>query len=121
MDTGQNDNSGDVRQAQEILKRWDHKTNVANRSTALAILMGEPVLRARKEIHGEPQPPSQAQIMASLREAIRTLKTHFGRLDPDRGNELFGRQEIAEGNLDRSLTAGRKNLCIKTKQSRTQV
>ncbi|HEY6305956.1 MAG TPA: acylase [Candidatus Angelobacter sp.] len=76
---------GDLKQAQEILKRWDHRTDIANRSTALAVLMGEPVLRARKEINGKPQPPTQDQIIASLREAMQTLKTHFGRLDPEWG------------------------------------
>jgi acyl-homoserine-lactone acylase len=85
IDPGRNSDGDDLRQAQEILKRWDHRTNVANRSTALAVLMGEPVLRARKEINGKPQPPSESQIIASLREAMQTLKTHFGRLDPEWG------------------------------------
>jgi acyl-homoserine-lactone acylase len=85
IDAGGNSDSADLRQAQEILKRWDHRTNVANRSAALAVLMGEPVLRARKEINGTPQPPSESQIIASLREAMQTLKTHFGRLDPEWG------------------------------------
>jgi acyl-homoserine-lactone acylase len=86
IDPPKNDNGDDLREAQEILKRWDHRTNVANRSAALAILMGEPVLRARKEINGKPQPPSQSQIMASLREAMQALKTRFGRLDPEWGD-----------------------------------
>jgi penicillin amidase/acyl-homoserine-lactone acylase len=85
IDPGRNGDGGDVKQAQEILKRWDHRTNIANRSAALAVLMGEPMLRARKEINGKPQPPSESEIMASLRETIQTLKTHFGRLDPEWG------------------------------------
>lgn len=85
IDPAKNDGDDDLRQAQGILKQWDHRTNVANRSAALAILMGEPVLRARKEINGKLQPPGQSQIIASLREAIQTLKTGFGRLDPEWG------------------------------------
>jgi len=76
--------AADLREAQEILKRWDHRTNVANRSAALAVLMGEPVL-GRTAIKGQPQPPTQSQILAKLREALHTLKTHFGRLDPEWG------------------------------------
>jgi penicillin amidase/acyl-homoserine-lactone acylase len=89
IDPGKNAGSDlskdDLGQAQEILKQWDHRTNVANRSVALAVLMGEPVLRRRTEIKGKPQPPSQAQILAGLRDAMQTLKEHFGRLDPEWG------------------------------------
>ncbi len=102
IDPGQNADSSDVRQAQEILKRWDYKTNVANRSAALAILMGEPVLRAQTVINGEPKPPSQAQIMASLREAIQTLKSHFGRLDPEWGQV----NRLRRGKVDVAIDGG---------------
>ncbi|HWX53075.1 MAG TPA: acylase [Verrucomicrobiae bacterium] len=95
-------NDTDVKQAQELLKRWDHQTNVANRSTALAILFGEPVLRRRTEIKGKPQSPSQAQIMAALREAIKTLKTHFGRLDPEWGQV----NRLRRGKLDLPIDGG---------------
>ena len=85
IDPGKNDDGSNLQNAQEILKRWDHRTNIANRGAALAILMAEPVLRARTEIKGKPQPPSESQIIASLREAMQTLKAHFGRLDPEWG------------------------------------
>ena len=101
-DAGKNSDGGNLRQAQEILKRWDHKTNVANRSAALAVLMGEPVLRARTEIKGKPQPPSQAQIMASLREAMQTLKAHFGRLDPEWGEV----NRLRRGKVDLAIDGG---------------
>jgi penicillin amidase/acyl-homoserine-lactone acylase len=52
---------------------------VANRGAALAVLTIEPVLRARLE-GKTPMRPIDA-----LREAVRTLQTHFGRLDPEWG------------------------------------
>jgi penicillin amidase/acyl-homoserine-lactone acylase len=85
MDLGNEKDSGDLRQAQQILQRWDHRTNVANHSAALAVLMGEPALRARSEIKGQTQPPAPSLILAKLREAVKTLQTHFGRLDPEWG------------------------------------
>jgi acyl-homoserine-lactone acylase len=72
-------NDADLRQAHDILQRWDHRTDVANRGAALAILTIEPVLRARLEGKA-PKPAAEA-----LRETIRTLRTHFGRLDPEWG------------------------------------
>jgi penicillin amidase/acyl-homoserine-lactone acylase len=102
IDPGNNAGNGDLRQAQEILKRWDHRTDVANRSAALAILMGEPVLRGRTEIKGKPQPPSQAKIMAALREATQTLKTHFGRLDPEWGAV----NRLRRGKVDLAIDGG---------------
>jgi penicillin amidase/acyl-homoserine-lactone acylase len=85
IDPGPYTDAGDLENAQQILKRWDHKTNVANRNAALAILTAEPVLRASRQDNGKLEPASQSQIMSSLREAIHTLKTHFGRLDPEWG------------------------------------
>ena len=102
LDPGKGADSNDLRQAQEILKQWDHQTNVGNRSAALAILTGEPALRGRTEINGIPQPPSQAQILAGLREAIQTLKTHFGRLDPEWGEV----NRLRRGKLDLAIDGG---------------
>ena len=69
----------DLREAHEVLQRWDARTDVANRGAALAILTIEPVIRAQLEGKAR-KPPIDA-----LREAIRTLKTHFGRIDPEWG------------------------------------
>jgi acyl-homoserine-lactone acylase len=69
----------DLQHAHEILQRWDRQTDVANRGAALAVLTIEPVIVAQLE-GKPPRPPINA-----LREAIRTLKTHFGRLDPEWG------------------------------------
>jgi acyl-homoserine-lactone acylase len=76
IDPGQD---ADLRQAHDILKRWNHRTDAANRNAALAVLMGAPVLVAKIEGKQPPQP------IDTLREAIQTLKTHFGRLDPEWG------------------------------------
>jgi acyl-homoserine-lactone acylase len=92
----------DLQQAQEILKRWDHRTNVANRNAALAILMAEPLLRNRIVVKGEPQPPTQNQIVASLHDAAQTLKTHFGRLDPEWGEV----NRLRRGKLNLAIDGG---------------
>jgi penicillin amidase/acyl-homoserine-lactone acylase len=102
MDPAKAGGDDDFRQAQNILKQWDHRTNVANRSAALAVLMGEPALRARVEVNGKLQPPSQSQIVASLREAIQTLKTHFGRLDPEWGEV----NRFRRGTVDLAVDGG---------------
>ncbi len=85
MDINQSDDRSELHNAQETLKQWDHKTDVHNRNAALAILMAEPVLRARILVKGKPQPPSQSQIIASLRDTVKSLKQHFGRMDPEWG------------------------------------
>jgi penicillin amidase/acyl-homoserine-lactone acylase len=72
-------NDAGLRQAHDILQRWDLRTDVANRAAALAILTIEPVIRARLEGKA-PKPPIDA-----LRAAIATLKTHFGQIDPEWG------------------------------------
>jgi len=69
----------DLRQAHDILQRWDRRTDVANRGAALAILTIEPLIRERLEGKAS-RPPVDA-----LREAMVTLKAHFGRMDPEWG------------------------------------
>ena len=69
----------DLRQAQAILKNWNRRTDIHNRGTALAVLMG---VRAA--------PPEGSRVwkekpLDALREAIVILKAHFGRLDPEWG------------------------------------
>jgi len=99
---GSNIDDNDLRQAREILKGWDHRTNIANRNAALAILMGEPLLRARIVVKGKPQPPSPDQIVAGLREAIETLKQHFNRLDPEWGEV----NRLRRGKLNLAIDGG---------------
>jgi penicillin amidase/acyl-homoserine-lactone acylase len=86
----------DLRQAQTILRAWDYKTNVANRGTALAVMMGEAVIVA--EIMHKPPP----QPIDTLRTAIATLKTHFGRLDPTWGQV----NRIRRGTIDLAIDGG---------------
>jgi penicillin amidase/acyl-homoserine-lactone acylase len=102
MDLGKENDGADLRQAQEILKRWDHKTDTANRNAALAILMGEPTLRARTIIKGELQPPARSEILSKLLEAMHVLKTHFRRLDPEWGAV----NRLRRGKVDLAIDGG---------------
>jgi penicillin amidase/acyl-homoserine-lactone acylase len=69
----------DLAEAQRLLRAWDKKADRANRGAALAALMSQPILFAHS--NGDPAPPP----IDSLRAAMKTLKTHFGRLDPEWG------------------------------------
>jgi penicillin amidase/acyl-homoserine-lactone acylase len=86
----------DLRAAQTILSRWDRRTNVENRGAALAVLMAEPVIHARQE--------GQAAIapLDSLRAAMKTLKEHFGRIDPEWGQL----NRIRRGKIDLAIDGG---------------
>lgn len=86
----------DVKQAQEILKHWDRKTGIDDRGTALAVLTVGPVIRAEQS-HAAP-----IALSDSLHKAIGTLKTHFGRLDPEWGKV----NRIVRGKLDLSIDGG---------------
>ncbi|MGA7713462.1 MAG: acylase [Rhizomicrobium sp.] len=72
-------NDPDLKQAQQILKNWDRRTDIHNRGTALAVLMA---VRTASE---EPDGPWRKKPLDALKEAIVLLKTHFGRLDPEWG------------------------------------
>lgn len=79
----------DLREALEILRAWDRRTDIASRGAALAVLTAEPVIVAG--IRGETPP----EPMDKLREAMTRLKTHFGRLDPEWGEvNRFRRGEV---------------------------
>ncbi|MEJ0048960.1 MAG: acylase [Rhodospirillales bacterium] len=84
----------DLRAAQDILRHWDRDTNVADRGTALAVMMGEAVIVARI-MHKVPPLP-----MDTLRAAITNLKTHFGRLDPEWGQVNRFRRGTADLPID---------------------
>jgi penicillin amidase/acyl-homoserine-lactone acylase len=86
----------DLQQALDILKRYDRRTNVANRGAALAVLAIEPVLRARLE-GKTPMRPIDA-----LREAGLTLRIHFGRLDPEWGQV----NRLRRGRLNLGIDGG---------------
>lgn len=80
----------DLAKAQAILRAWDKKADVHDRGAALAALMTQPILFARS--NGDPAPTP----LASLRAAIKQLKTHFGRLDPEWGEV----NRIRRGSVD---------------------
>jgi acyl-homoserine-lactone acylase len=84
----------DLGKAQMLLKNWDRKTNVANRAAALGVLM------ATEAAHSDSH-PDVAPIEA-LRHAITTLKTHFGRIDPEWGQV----NRIRRGSLDLPIDGG---------------
>jgi acyl-homoserine-lactone acylase len=86
----------DLKAAQAILKGWDRRTDVEDRGTALAVLMGQKVIMAH--IFGTPAPAP----MDALHEAIRTLKTHFGRLDPAWGEV----NRMRRGGIDLPIDGG---------------
>src|SRR5258708_19549112 len=67
----------DLGAAQVLLKGWDRRTNVGSRPAALAVLMSKEA--AHSDSHPD-VPPIDA-----LRYAIKMLKTHFARIDPDCG------------------------------------
>lgn len=86
----------DLKAAQDILKAWDMRTNVENRGAALGVLMGQPVVMA--QLKGEPVPKS----IDTLRAAIKTLKAHFGRLDPTWGEV----NRFRHGEFDEAIDGG---------------
>lgn len=86
----------DLAAAQTILRNWDRRTDIANRGAALAVLMGEPIGRANEM--GEPLPP----LRPALDDAIKHLKTHFGRLDPTWGEV----NRLVRGNVNVPIPGG---------------
>ena len=74
VDPGQD---ADLKAAQGLLKAWDRRTDIHSRAAALAVLMGT-------EAHPYDDRPHVKPIDA-LRHAITSLKTHFGRIDPEWG------------------------------------
>jgi len=84
----------DLGAAQALLKGWDRRTNIGSRAAAMAVLM-------RAEAAHSDSHPDVAPIDA-LRHAIKTLKTHFGRIDPEWGQV----NRIRRGNLDLPIDGG---------------
>jgi acyl-homoserine-lactone acylase len=84
----------ELKAAQQLLKNWDRKTNISNRATALAVLMSTEA--AHSDSH-----PDVAPIDA-LHHAITTLKTHFGRIDPEWGQV----NRMRRGTLDLPIDGG---------------
>ena len=89
-------NDPDLKQAQQILKNWDRRTDIHNRGTALAVLM------AMRTASLEPGEPWRKKPLDALKEAIALLKTHFGRLDPEWGEV----NRFRRGKLDLPIDGG---------------
>jgi acyl-homoserine-lactone acylase len=84
----------DLSAAQALLKDWDRRTNIASRAAALAVLM------RMEAAHSDSHPDVPA--IDALRHAIKTLKTHFGRIDPEWGQV----NRVRRGNLDLPIDGG---------------
>ena len=84
----------DLKAAQALLKTWDRRTNVNSRAAALAVLIGTEA--AHSDSHPD-VPPIKA-----LHDAITTLKTHFGRIDPEWGQV----NRIRRGTVDMAIDGG---------------
>lgn len=87
-------NDADLAAAQTLLKAWDRRTNVGSRAAALGVLMGTEA--AHSDSH-----PDVAPVEA-LRRAAQTLKTHFGRIDPEWGQV----NRFRRGSLDLPIDGG---------------
>ena len=86
----------DLKEAQRILKSWDRRTDIHDRGTALAVLMG---VRAAPEEQGGPW---KEKPIDALKEAMTILKSHFGRLDPEWGQV----NRFRRGTLDLPIDGG---------------
>ncbi len=83
----------DLSAAQALLKDWDRRTNTGSRAAALAVLM-------RETAHSD-HPPAVPTIEA-LRQAVKALKSRFGRIDPEWGQV----NRIRRGTLDLPIDGG---------------
>jgi len=84
----------DPKAAQGLLKAWDRRTDIHSRAAALAVMMGT-------EAHHYDDRP-QVKPIDALRHAITTLKTHFGRIDPEWGQV----NRFRRGTYDAAIDGG---------------
>ncbi len=85
-----------VREAVDLLKTWDYRTNLDNRVAALAILTLEPIVRA--QMSGGPVPG----IMQTLTARAHLIKDKYGRLDVTWGEV----NRLVRGTVDVGLSGG---------------
>ena len=83
-------------EAQDVLRKWDRRMDVLNRSAALVALTTAPMTMA--EMTHAPPPDS----LTSLKAAAAELKRHFGRLDPEWGQL----NRIRRGAVDLPIDGG---------------
>ena len=90
----------DIAAAQTILRSWDRRMDVHNRAAALVSLVTLPILAADTDSSGPGEGP--AALKARLKTAIATLKSRFGRLDPEWGQL----NHIRRGAVDLPIDGG---------------
>lgn len=83
-------------EAQGVLRRWDRRMDIHNRSAALVALTTAPITSAEYSGATPPDP------LASLRKAAEDLRRHFGRLDPEWGQV----NRIRRGAVDLPIDGG---------------
>ena len=90
----------DLIAAQALLRGWDRRMDVHNRAAALVSLVTLPILAADTDSSGPAEGP--AALKARLKSAIESLKTHFGRIDPEWGQL----NHIRRGKVDLPIDGG---------------
>ena len=85
----------DIATAQGVLRAWDRRTNVESRGAALAVMTAVPLADALKA-------GTVPYTRPSLNAAIKTLKSHFGRIDPTWGQV----NRIVRGEVDLPIDGG---------------
>ena len=91
------DSRGDetLRSAQNLLRNWDRKTNIANRAAALAVLTA--LLAIPSNVTPHPLP-----LRDAIHNAANNLLDHFGRIDPPWGQV----NRIRRGEIDLPIDGG---------------
>jgi len=85
-----------VREAAEVLRKWDLRTNPENPNTAIGVLIAQPVLMA--EFKGE-EPPD---LVETFVDVAHKLKKAYGRVDVPWSTV----NRLRRGNLDLGLGGG---------------
>ncbi|MBI5115600.1 acylase [Candidatus Poribacteria bacterium] len=85
-----------VREAVEVLRAWDLRTNPENTNAAIAALTVDPILRAQ---YRDKQPPD---VMTTFVDAAHGLKRFYGRIDVP-WNQV---NRLRRGKLDLGLGGG---------------
>ncbi len=96
MDFSKEADAAELAKAQALLKTYDLSADAENRTAALAIITGLPVIVPT--FQGKPE----GDVLSSLRTAIATLTKHFDRLDPKWGEV----NRFRRGTIDAPASGG---------------
>jgi penicillin amidase/acyl-homoserine-lactone acylase len=91
-----------LRAAQQLLARWDLRTDQRNRAAALGVLAASRVLEARHLALQQGQPLAESALPEALRAAGAELTAAFGRIDPLWGDV----NRLRRGKVDLPLDGG---------------